>query len=143
MHHCVDLELGPGRAQFYWKTPAYSMHIVKLPKMNRPRTPSSRQTKLCPRYPLPPLGKKKWICKFMFPIDDQGLDRRILQTLITLAHLTLFIYPKMKKIYSASCKCINLHNKMRSLVIHAGMTVVTMHNKYKTCCLTLIRKLVC
>lgn len=58
VHHCVDLELGPGRAQFYWKTPTYSMHIVKLPKMNRPRTPSSRQTKLCPRYPLPPLGKK-------------------------------------------------------------------------------------
>lgn len=84
----MDLELGPGRVQFYWKTPTYSMHIVKLPKMNRPQTPSSRQTKLCPPAPA---GKKKfWICKFMFPIDDQGLDRRILQTLITLAHLTLF-----------------------------------------------------
>lgn len=55
---CMDLELGSGRAQFYWNIQTYSMHIVKLPKMNRPLTPSSRQTNWCPRHPLSPLGKK-------------------------------------------------------------------------------------
>lgn len=28
---CMDLELGSGRAQFYWNIQTYSMHIVKLP----------------------------------------------------------------------------------------------------------------